>query len=297
MGRLDGKVAVITGAASGIGRGTAIRFAGEGAAVVIADLNVEGGEAAVRDCKENGGRAVFQKTDVSAEAEVKAVVARAVNEFGRLDIMYNNAGLGGAVGPIDETTVENWDKSIAVLLRSVFLGMKFAIPEMRKVGGGSIISTASVAGLRGGAGPHAYSAAKAAVINLTRSVALEVGKDRIRVNCICPGGINTPLLNTRLPGGEPVVEQLLALVQPIPRAGHPHDIAAMALFLASDDSEWVTGAAMVVDGGLSAGSSMFGQTPGQAPQRLGLRALWRLRRFRQGAPAIPGNFAGPSFEK
>jgi NAD(P)-dependent dehydrogenase (short-subunit alcohol dehydrogenase family) len=278
MGRLDGKVAVITGAASGIGRGTAIRFAGEGAAVVIADLNVEGGEAAVRDCKENGGRAVFQKTDVSAEAEVKAAVARAVKEFGRLDIMFNNAGLGGAVGPIDETTVENWDKSLAILLRSVFLGMKFAIPEMRKVGGGSIISTASVAGLRGGAGPHAYSAAKAAVINLTRSVALEVGKERIRVNCICPGGINTPLINTRLPGGEPVAEQLLALIQPIARAGHPQDIAAMALFLASDDSEWVTGTAMVVDGGFSAGSALFGQNAGPAP-------------------VIPGDFAGPSFEK
>src|ERR1017187_10605156 len=128
MGRLDGKVAVITGAASGIGRATAIRFAGEGAAVVIADLNGEGVEAAVRDCKENAGRAVFQKTDVSAEAEIKALIARAIKEFGRLDIMFNNAGLGGAVGPIDETTVENWDKSLAILLRSVFLGMKFAIP-------------------------------------------------------------------------------------------------------------------------------------------------------------------------
>jgi NAD(P)-dependent dehydrogenase (short-subunit alcohol dehydrogenase family) len=278
MGRLDGKVAVITGAASGIGRGTAIRFAGEGAAVVIADLNAEGGEASVRECKENGGRAVFQRTDVSAEAEVKAAVARAVKEFGRLDIIFNNAGLGGAVGPIDETTVENWDKSLAILLRSVFLGMKFAIPEMRKAGGGSIISTASVAGLRGGAGPHAYSAAKAAVINLTRSVALEVGKDRIRVNCICPGGINTPLINKRVPGGEPVAEQFLAQIQAIPRAGHPNDIAAMALFLASDDSEWVTGTAMVVDGGLTAGGALFGQDRGPVP-------------------VIPGNFAGPSFEK
>src|SRR5208337_4113496 len=115
MDRLKGKVAVITGAASGIGRATAIKFAGEGAAVVIAELNVEGGEAAVRDCKENGGRAVFQKADVSAEVEVKALVARAVKEFGRLDIIYNNAGIGGAVGPIDETTVENWDKSLAIL--------------------------------------------------------------------------------------------------------------------------------------------------------------------------------------
>ena len=277
MGKLDGKVAVITGAASGIGRGTAIWFAGEGAAVVIADLNVEGGEAAVRDCKENGGRAVFQKTDVSAEAEVKAAVARAVKEFGRLDIIYNNAGLGGAVGPIDETTVENWDKSIGILLRSVFLGMKFAIPEMRKAGGGSIISTASVAGLRGGAGPHAYSAAKAAVINLTRSVALEVGKDRIRVNCICPGGINTPLINSRVPGGEPVAEQFLSQIQPIPRAGHPQDIAAMALFLASDDSEWVTGTAMVIDGGLPQAAPRSGRIAGRRKQCRGISRGLRLK--------------------
>ncbi len=192
MGRLDGKVAVITGAASGIGRGTAIRFAGEGAAVVLADLNQDGGESAVRECKENGGRAVFQKTDVASGDDIKAAIDRAVREFGKLDIIFNNAGLGGAVGTIEEVSFENWDRTMAILLRAVFAGMKYAVPEMRKVGGGSIISTASVAGLRGGAGPHAYSAAKAAVINLTRSVALEVGKDRIRVNCICPGGINTP---------------------------------------------------------------------------------------------------------
>ena len=134
MDRLKGKVAVITGAASGIGRATAIKFAGEGAAVVIADLNVEGGEAAVRDCKENAGRAVFQKTDVSAEAEIKALVARAISEFGRLDIIYNNAGIGGAVGPLEQISVEDWDKSQAVLLRGVFLGMKYAAPEIRKAG-------------------------------------------------------------------------------------------------------------------------------------------------------------------
>ncbi|HUO04663.1 MAG TPA: SDR family oxidoreductase [Candidatus Binataceae bacterium] len=277
MGKLDGKVAVITGAASGIGRATAVRFAGEGAKVVIADLNADGGESAVRDCKENGGSAVFQKTDVAAEAQVKALVDRAVKEFGRLDIIYNNAGLGGATGPIEETTIENWDKSMAVLLRSVFLGMKFAIPEMRKAGGGSVISTASVAGLRGGAGPHAYSAAKAAVINLTRSVALEVGKDKIRVNCICPGGINTPLLYKFVPGGQQVAEQFLAHIQPIQRAGHPEDIAAMALFLAGPDSEWVTGQAFTVDGGLTAGHSAFAQGGMQAK--------------------IEGGFAGPSFEK
>lgn len=256
MGRLDGKVAVITGAASGMGRATAARFAGEGAAVVIADLNEEGGAAAVRECKENGGRAVFQKTDVTAEAAVKAMIERAVKEFGRLDITYNNAGLGGALGSIEHVTVEDWDRTQAVLLRGVFLGMKHSIPEMRKVGGGSIISTASVAGLAGGNGPHSYSAAKAGVVNLTRSVALEVAKDKIRVNCICPGGINTPIFNI-ISDDRATIEQLLSKVHPIQRAGHPEDIANMALFLASNESEWITGTAMVVDGGLMAGRNIF----------------------------------------
>ena len=278
MGRLENKVAVITGAASGIGLGTAVRFAGEGAAVVLGDLNEEGGQSAVRQCKENAGRAVFQRCDVAADSDIKALVDRAVKEFGKLDIIFNNAGLGGAVGTIEEITVENWDRTMAILLRAVFLGMKYAVPEMRKSGGGSIISTASIAGLGGGRGPHAYSAAKAAVINLTRSVALEVGKDRIRVNCICPGGINTPLLYNRLPGGQETTAQFLSQIQPIPRAGLPDDIANMALFLASDESEWVTGTAMVVDGGLTAGASLFD---------------------RAGAPqlTVPGGFSGPSFEK
>ena len=265
MDRLKGKVAVITGAASGIGRATAIKFAGEGAAVVIADLNVEGGESAVRDCKENAGRAVFQKTDVSAEAEIKALVARAIKEFGRLDVIYNNAGIGGAVGPLEEISVEDWDKSQAVLLRGVFLGMKHAVPEMRKVGGGSIISTASVAGIRGFKGLHAYCAAKAGVVNLTRSAALEFAKDKIRVNCICPGGINTPILHRNQPGVKEVMEQWMAKAQPIPRAGHPEDIAGMALYLASDDSEFVTGQAMIVDGGLTIGSQFSPRDQASAP--------------------------------
>jgi len=281
MGRLDGKVAIITGAASGIGRGTAIRFAGEGAAVVIADLNAEGGEAAVRDCKENGGRAVFQKADVSAEAEIKALVARAIKEFGRLDVIYNNAGIGGAVGPLEQITVEDWDKSFAVLMRSVFLGMKYAVPELRKAGGGSIISTASVAGIRGFNGLHAYCAAKAGVVNLTRSAALEFAKDKIRVNCICPGGINTPILHRNQPGMKDAMEQWMAHGQPLQRAGHPEDIANMALFLASDDSNWVTGQAMVVDGGLTIGSQFF-ESPNAPRQQTGIPA--------QG-------FIGPSFEK
>jgi len=281
MGRLDGKVAIITGAASGIGRGTAIRFAGEGAAVVIADLNAEGGEAAVRDCKENGGRAVFQKADVSAEAEIKALVARAIKEFGRLDVIYNNAGIGGAVGPLEQITALDWDKSFAVLMRSVFLGMKYAVPELRKAGGGSIISTASVAGIRGFNGLHAYCAAKAGVVNLTRSAALEFAKDKIRVNCICPGGINTPILHRNQPGMKDAMEQWMAHGQPLQRAGHPEDIANMALFLASDDSNWVTGQAMVVDGGLTIGSQFF-ESPNAPRQQTGIPA--------QG-------FIGPSFEK
>ncbi len=259
MGRLDGKVAVITGAASGIGRASAVRFATEGAAVVVADLNPKGGEETVAECKRAGGRAVFQRVDVTNEADVKSAVDRAVAEFGKLDVIFNNAGLAGAVGKIEETTAENWDRTFAILLRAVFFGMKYAVPEMRKAGGGSIISTASIAGLRGGAGPHAYSAAKAAVINLTRSVALEVGKDRIRVNCICPGGINTPLIYNNVPGGFEVADQFLKSIQPIPRAGGPADIAAMAACLASDDAEWITGTAMVVDGGLTAGTMVFGQ--------------------------------------
>lgn len=253
MGRLDKKVAVITGAASGIGRATALRFAGEGASVVIADLNREGGESAVRDCRENAGNAVFQLTDVSSEENIQGAINRAVKEFGRLDIIYNNAGLGGAVGPLEKTSADNWDRSFAILLRAVFLGIKHAAPEMRKVGGGSIISTASIAGIRGAAGLHAYCAAKAGVISLTRSASIELAKDRIRVNCICPGLIATPLTYNRLPGGEQAAMQLFAGFQPWPRAGRPEDIAAMALFLASDDSEFVSGQAMVVDGAVTAG--------------------------------------------
>jgi NAD(P)-dependent dehydrogenase (short-subunit alcohol dehydrogenase family) len=258
MGRLDNKVAVITGAASGMGRATAIRFAGEGAAVVIADLNQEGGEAAVRECRENGGRAVFQKTDVSAEGDIKAAIDRAIGEFGRLDITFNNAGLGGALGPIDQISAENWDRTFAILLRSVFLGIKHSIAPMRKAGGGSIISTASIAGILG------------------QAAAVELGKDRIRVNCICPGGINTPLLHKHIPGGEEVTRQFLGTIQPIPKAGTGDDIAGMALYLASDDAEWVSGTAMVVDGGFVARGS-----------QLGAQSLFD----------VPPKWSGPSFEK
>jgi NAD(P)-dependent dehydrogenase (short-subunit alcohol dehydrogenase family) len=258
MRKLEGKVAVITGAASGMGRGTAIRFASEGASVVIADLNQAGGESVVRECKENGGNAIFQKTDVSSEEQIKAAIDRTVSEFGRLDVTFNNAGLGGALGPLEQITSADWDRTFAILLRSVFFGIKHSVPAMRKAGGGSIISTASVAGLRGGAGPIVYSVAKAGVVHLTKCAAIDYGREHIRVNAICPGGINTPLVSGLMPGGEAATAQFLKTIQPIPRAGTPDDIAGMALYLASDDSEWVTGTTMVVDGGLMAGRHLFG---------------------------------------
>jgi NAD(P)-dependent dehydrogenase (short-subunit alcohol dehydrogenase family) len=254
MGKLDGKVAVITGAASGMGRATAIRFAKEGAAVVVADLNSQGGEATISEIAATGGRAVFQRTDVGVENDIKSLIDRAVKEYGRLDITYNNAGIGGATGRLTDIKAEDWDKTFVILTRAVFLGIKHSIEPMRKAGGGSIISTASVAGLKGAAGLHAYSAAKAAVVNLTESAAIELGHDRIRVNCICPGGIVTPLVYRGMRGGEEEARRNMARMQPIPRAGRPEDIAAMALFLASDDAEWVTGTAMIVDGGMNTGN-------------------------------------------
>jgi len=274
MGRIQGKVAVITGAASGMGRATAIRFAKEGASVVLTDLNSQGGETAVAECAAAGARAVFQRTDVTSEADIKAAVDRAIKEYGRLDIMFNNAGIAGAVGPVEKVTAADFDRTIAVLTRAAFLGMKYSIPEMRKVGGGSIISTSSVAGLRGVGYLATYSAAKAAVVNLTQAVAIEVGHDRIRVNCICPGGVNTPLIHRGRPGAEEGAEKSMARMQPIPRAGKPEDIATMALFLASDEAEWITGTAMVVDGGVNTGNTRF-----------------RLA----GLP--DSGFSGPSFER
>lgn len=284
MGKLEKKVAVITGAASGIGRATAIRFAGEGASVVIADLNREGGEAAVRDCKENGGHAVFQLTDVVSEENIKGAIERAVKEFGRLDIMYNNAGLGGAVGPLESVAAENWDRTFAILLRAVFLGIKHAVPAIRKAGGGSIVNTASIAGLSGTPGLTAYGAAKAGVISVTKSAALEFAKDKIRVNCICPGLIATPLTYNRIPGGEQTATQLFSGFQPWQRAGRPEDIAAMALFLAGDDSEFVSGQAMIVDGAATSGFGAMRPPQGQQQGNV------------QMSQMLGDEFSGPSFQ-
>jgi len=263
MGRLDGKVAVITGGASGIGEATARLFVAEGARVVIADIQDERGESLARTL----GDAVYQRTDVTREDDVRAAVGRATGDFGRLDCMYNNAGFIGTVGPVEEIPVEEWERTINVLLRGVFLGMKYAAPVMKAQGAGSIISTASVAGLVAGAGPHVYTTAKSAVIHLTRSVALELAENNVRVNCICPGGILTPLVLAEVPDGASAqaieaVKGALAQYQPIRRAGMPEDIASAALWLASDDSSFVTGHALVVDGGATTGTPWRNQPPG-----------------------------------
>lgn len=259
MGRLDGKVAVVTGGASGIGEATVRLFAEEGASVVIADIQDERGEALAGAL---GGVAVFQHTNVMQEAEVQGAVARALSEFGRLDCIFNNAGIGGVTGPIDQIAMEWYDVTMNILLRGVFLGMKHAASVMKEQGSGSIISNASVAGLQAGYGGHVYSAAKAAIIQLTRTVAVELGENGIRVNCICPGGIATPIFKALFGDVDEatameMLKPRLAQIQPIKRSGLPEDIAKAALWLASDDSSFVSGHALVVDGALTAGRSFL----------------------------------------
>lgn len=252
-GRLAGRVALITGGASGMGLATARRFLAEDAAVVVADLNEANGEAFLKDVHDRGigDRARFVRVNVSEEADIERAVSVAVTELGALDVVFNNAGVGGAFGPVTEIEVEDWDYTFAVLCRGVFLGIKHGSRAMQAAGGGgSIINTASIAGLSGGAGPLVYSAAKAAVINLTRSAAVELGAHHIRVNAICPGAILTPLAVGKA-DPERVAQQMDSM-QPWPEHGTGDDIAGTALFLASDDSRFVSGEAIVVDGGLTA---------------------------------------------
>jgi NAD(P)-dependent dehydrogenase (short-subunit alcohol dehydrogenase family) len=258
--RLDGKVAVITGGSSGMGRATTLRFLDEGASVVFGDLNEQTARETL-DLAADAGKEKhvrFIRTDVAEESDVAAMIDLALAEFGRLDVVFNNAGVGGAFGSLTDIEVEDWDYTFAVLTRGPWLGIKHGARVMIEQGeGGSIISTASVAGLSGGAGPQAYSAAKAALVNLTMAAAVELGEHRIRVNCICPGGIVTPLV--QMGRAEPEqVEEGMKRLQPLPFAGKPEHIAAAALFLASDDSVFVSGHALVVDGGLeAAGPNLF----------------------------------------
>ncbi|MGE5596390.1 MAG: SDR family NAD(P)-dependent oxidoreductase [Hyphomicrobiales bacterium] len=253
MGRLDGKVAVITGGASGMGEATARLFVREGARVVIGDLQREKGEAVAKSI---GPECVFAPADVSSSEDVRSLVTTAVQSFGQLDIMYNNAGIGGGEGSILDCSEETFDRIIAVDLKAVWLGMKHALPHLIANGGGSIITTASVSGLMGMPGQGAYGSAKGGVIQLTRVCAIEYAAQGVRANCICPGGTLTPILyaNPSLPApvDPELVRKGLEHAQPIPRAGMPEDIANAALWLASDESSFVTGQAIVVDGGWTA---------------------------------------------
>ncbi len=265
MGRLDGKVAVITGGASGIGAGTVRRFVEEGARCVIADIQDDAGRALAAELGES---TVFHHTDVTSEDDVAAAVALATDRFGRIDCMFNNAGIVGAIGSITQTTYEAWNETVAVLLSSVFLGMKHAGAAMvaqrmsSGSGAGSIISTSSTAGILGGLGPHVYTAAKHGVIGLTKSVANELAPHGIRVNAISPGNTATSMTASVIAGDHTDVDAAARKIgagSPLGYAGLPIDIANAALYLASDESRYVTGHTLVVDAGQT--------TAGMLPQR------------------------------
>ncbi|MEJ2533364.1 MAG: glucose 1-dehydrogenase [Halioglobus sp.] len=256
--RLEAKVAVITGGASGIGEATVNKFVAEGARVVIADMQVDRGSALAATLGDN---AIFIRTDVCIEEQVKAAINIAHTTWGRLDCLFNNAGFGGVTGDIEETDMgEPYQRTVGAMLTGPVLGMKHAAPIMKSQGFGSIITTASIAGTGGGYGPHIYSAVKAAVINLSRSVAQELGPFKVRVNAVCPGFINTPIFAGQLALADrdrdyvSPLEGISSLAQPISRAGLPQDIANAVCFLASDESDFITGHALVVDGGMTLGA-------------------------------------------
>jgi NAD(P)-dependent dehydrogenase (short-subunit alcohol dehydrogenase family) len=265
MPKLENQVAVITGGASGIGEGTVRKFVGEGAKVVIADVSDQRGGALA---EELGPSTTYVHTDVADEDDVARACENAVQRWGRLDVMFNNAGFGGVGGPIEDLDMAGYDSTMAVLLRGVFLGAKHATRQMKKQGSGVILNTASIAGLQAGFGPVVYSAAKAAVAHMSRCLAVELAPLGIRVNAICPGVTLTNIFTASL--GLPAemaegmiskIDGALATWAPIGRSGIPDDIAGAALWLASADASYVTGQAITVDGGLTAGRSMgeFGE--------------------------------------
>jgi len=251
--KLEGRVAVITGAASGIGRATAILFAAEGAAVLAADVQDDAGAQTVATIRAAAGRAEFVHADVSRSEDVRRMLGVAVDRFGRLDVLFNNAGVAVFKGVV-ETDEAEWDHVLGVNLRGAYLGIKYAAAEMRRQGGGAIINTASVHGMRTTAGIAAYAASKHGVIGLTRAAALDLAPHNIRVNCIQPGAIETPIMraNLRAVGDEEDEFRKISAAEPMGRVGTAQEIARMALFLASDDASFITGAAFAVDGGLLA---------------------------------------------
>jgi NAD(P)-dependent dehydrogenase (short-subunit alcohol dehydrogenase family) len=279
---LEGMTVLVTGAASGIGRATVEHLLDQGSQVVAADLNAESGADLVGALGRGSAkdRLEFVRVDVSREEDVEAAVNRTVERAGRIDCVVNNAGVGGAFGPITDIEVEDWDYTFEVLVRGTFLGIKHGARAMKaQTGGGSIVNTASIAGFTAGAGPQAYSAAKAAVINLGRAAAVELAPSLIRVNTVCPGIVPTPLLGTPLEE----LDEVLTEVQPWPERGRPENLAAVIAFLASDAARLVTGEAVTVDGGISAAGPRLHDSLGGNP---GLRGLVGVNRGTTGQRSI-----------
>jgi NAD(P)-dependent dehydrogenase (short-subunit alcohol dehydrogenase family) len=250
--KLEGKVSFVTGAGSGIGRATALAFAREGASVVVTDISEQGNrETAHMIEEESGGRALAVKCDVSKVEDVKSALDKTIEMFGRLDIAFNNAGIEYTIKPAAEVTEEEWDRIIDIDLRGVFLCMKREIPLMLKQGGGAIVNTSSGAGVKGFKGGAAYVAAKHGVVGLTKAAALDYAESKIRINAVCPGIIDTSMMQ-RFSGGTPEGRQAVIAQEPVGRMGTPDEIAAAVVWLCSDAASFVVGHAMVIDGGQTA---------------------------------------------
>lgn len=255
MGALDGKVALITGAASGMGRASAELFAKEGASVCVVDINDRLGEEVVAGIRNHGGEATYIHADVSKVPELERMVLETVQSYGRLDVFWHNAGNAGP-GSIERTSEEEFDFTVALHVKGGFFGAKYALPEMRKVGGGSILFTSSLAGLKASRSSPVYSIAKSSLVMLTKCLALHYSKDNIRINCICPGAVETPLWPSFVGRDSDLhdpaeVTRMYKQKTPMGRFAEPVEIAQMALFLASTNASYVTGAVIPVDGGLA----------------------------------------------
>jgi NAD(P)-dependent dehydrogenase (short-subunit alcohol dehydrogenase family) len=251
--KLSGRVAIVTGAASGIGRASSLAFAREGAQVIAADLDEQGGKETVARILDQGYEAFFIRTDVTSEMEAKRMVEETIHRWGRIDILFNNAGIV-LVKSLEETTEAEWDRVMSVNVKGAFLATKHVVPHMRRNGGGAILNTGSIASFTGQVGTPVYTASKGAIALLTKSLALDFGRDRIRVNCLCPGITDTPMLREHLGHGAEGEARIRARLSRVPLGEilKPEDVARAALYLVSDDSLGITGVLHVVDGGLLA---------------------------------------------